>query len=72
VATEARNGVIRVGIRLGQAMHTAIPLQHGLPGMVEIEVERVSPATLVLRGVGKYLGGSPRSAAAAGSQEGAP
>jgi membrane fusion protein (multidrug efflux system) len=46
VATEARDGVIRVELRLGQEMQTAIPLQHGLPGMVEIEVERVSPATL--------------------------
>jgi len=33
---------------------SAIPLQHGLPGTVE--VERVSPATLVLRAIGKRLG----------------
>jgi len=71
VATEARDGVVRVELRLEHTMQTAIPLQHGLPGMVEIEVERVSPATLVLRGVGKHLGGSPRSATAGGSQEGA-
>src|SRR5262245_49364006 len=71
VATEARDGVVRVELRLEHTMQTAIPLQHGLPGMVEIEVERVSPVTLVLRGVGKHLGGSPRSAAADGSQEGA-
>jgi membrane fusion protein (multidrug efflux system) len=69
VATEARDGVIRVELRLTQEKPTAIPLQHGLPGMVEIEVERVSPATLVLRGVGKHLGGSSRSAVAAGRQD---
>jgi multidrug resistance efflux pump len=72
VATEVRDGVIRVELRLAQETQTAIPRQHGLPGMVEIVVEQVSPATLVLRGVGKRLGGSPRSVAAAGSQEGAP
>jgi hypothetical protein len=32
-----------------------IPSQHGLPGKVEIEIERVSPAELAMRGVGKML-----------------
>jgi membrane fusion protein (multidrug efflux system) len=32
-----------------------IPLQHGLPGKLEVEVERISPAALVLRSVGKLL-----------------
>jgi membrane fusion protein (multidrug efflux system) len=72
VATETRDGVIRVELRLTHERSTTIPLQHGLPGMVEIEVERVSPATLVLRGVGKRLGGTTRSIATAESQEGAP
>jgi membrane fusion protein (multidrug efflux system) len=71
VATEARDGVIRVELRLAEETQTAIPLQHGLPGSVEVEVERVSPAALVLREVGKRIGGSPRSAVAARSQEGA-
>jgi len=30
-------------------------LQHGLPGSLEIEVERISPAALALRSVGKVL-----------------
>jgi len=30
-----------------------IPLQHGLPGTVEIELERASPLALILRGAGK-------------------
>jgi multidrug resistance efflux pump len=72
VADEARDGLIRVECGLRSEMQTVIPLQHGLPGTVEVEVERVSPATLVLRVVGKRLGVSPRSAVAAGSQEGAP
>jgi hypothetical protein len=35
-----------------------------MTGSVEIEVERVSPATLVLRGVGKKLGRDPEAARA--------
>jgi multidrug resistance efflux pump len=68
VATEARDGVIRVELRLEPSSPTAIPLQHGLPGAVEVEVERVSPANLVLRAVGNHLGVPARSAAAPGHQ----
>jgi multidrug resistance efflux pump len=72
VAHEARDGVIRVELRLVPEALTAIPLQHGLPGTVEVEVERVSPATLVLRGVGQRLGVSSRNAVATQSHERAP
>jgi len=70
VATEARDGVIRVELRLEPATSTAIPLQHGLPGTLEIEVERISPATLVLREVGKRLGVPNQNTAAPGRQDG--
>jgi hypothetical protein len=30
----------------------AVPLQHGLPGRVEVEVESVTPAQIILRWVG--------------------
>jgi multidrug resistance efflux pump len=69
VATEARDGVIRVELRLEPAMPTAIPLQHGLPGTVEVEVERISPVTLVLRAVGHHLGMPAQNAAAPGRQD---
>jgi hypothetical protein len=32
-----------------------IPLQHGLPGTVKVQVERVAPAILVLWAAGKLL-----------------
>jgi hypothetical protein len=32
-----------------------IPLQHGLPGIVEVEVDHVSPATLVLCTAGRLF-----------------
>ena len=72
VANEARDGMIRVEFYLVPEALTAIPLQHGLPGTVEVEVERVSPATLILRGVGHRLGVSPRNAVTAQSHEGVP
>jgi membrane fusion protein (multidrug efflux system) len=70
VATEARDGVIRVELGLRSAPPTAMPLQHGLPGTVEVEVDRVSPATLVLRAVGHHLGVPAHSVAATGHQDG--
>src|SRR5215470_1016606 len=66
VATEARDGLIRVELQLPPETPTAIPLQHGLPGTVEVEVERISLATLMLRAVGSRLGVSTRSTAATG------
>jgi membrane fusion protein (multidrug efflux system) len=59
VADEARDGRIRVELSLTPDAASPIPLQHGLPGSVEVEVARVSPATLVLHAVGKRLGGLP-------------
>ena len=56
VAHETRDGQIRVELSLTPDFTSAIPLQHGLAGTVEVEVERVTPVTLVLRTVGKRLG----------------
>jgi membrane fusion protein (multidrug efflux system) len=72
VADEVRDGMIRVECRLAAETPPALPLQHGLPGAVEIAIERVSPAALVLREVGTRLGGSTRSAVATGREGGAP
>lgn len=55
VATELRNGHIRVELTVDPAQKFPVTLQHGLPGSVEIEIERVSPATLVLRAAGKLI-----------------
>jgi len=53
VANEPRDGTIRVELSVDPSSAPLIPSQHGLPGTVEIKVERVTPATLVLRVVGK-------------------
>lgn len=54
VAQEPRVGKIRVELAM-LSRQIAIPLQHGLLGSVEIEVERTSPALLVLRAAGAVL-----------------
>jgi membrane fusion protein (multidrug efflux system) len=55
LASEPRDGRIRVELALRPNRGSHLPLQHGLPGTVEVEVERVSPAVLVLRTVGKVF-----------------
>lgn len=55
ISTEARDGRVRVEFKLNEALNPMIPLEHGLPGAVEVEVERISPMMLVLRTVGKRL-----------------
>ena len=57
VAEEPREGTIRVELSLDATSNNRIPLQHGLPGVIEIEVARVSPATLVLRTAGAWFAG---------------
>jgi multidrug resistance efflux pump len=55
VASEVRDGRVRVELGVKPNDASPIPLQHGLPGTVEVQVERVAPATLVLRVAGKLL-----------------
>jgi membrane fusion protein (multidrug efflux system) len=56
VGNEASGGRIRVELSLGSGVAPSIPLGHGLPGSAEVEVEHVSPAILVLRAAGQFLG----------------
>jgi membrane fusion protein (multidrug efflux system) len=49
VAGEIRNGTIRVDLALASDRISSIPLQHGQPGIVQIEVGRVSPVELIVR-----------------------
>ncbi len=56
VAGDIRDGKVRVELAVLPQAHSRIPFQHGLPGTVEIEVEQLSPAALVLRSAGQALG----------------
>jgi membrane fusion protein (multidrug efflux system) len=55
VGNEPIEGRVRVELRLGPNKDTAIPLQHGLPGTAEIEVERATPVEVVLRAAGQLF-----------------
>ncbi|MBV9082275.1 MAG: HlyD family efflux transporter periplasmic adaptor subunit, partial [Acidobacteriaceae bacterium] len=56
VADEIRDGKARVEFELTSVAPSRIPVQHGLPATVEVEVERTTPAALVLRSAGTILG----------------
>jgi len=56
VADDIRDGKIRVELAVNSAPHSGIPLQHGLPGSVEVLVEQISPAALLLRSAGETVG----------------
>jgi multidrug resistance efflux pump len=62
LANEVRDGQIRVELMVNPNSGSRIPLQHGLPGTVEVKVEEISPAALVLRAAGRLLA-SPRATA---------
>jgi membrane fusion protein (multidrug efflux system) len=55
VAGEVRDGQVRVELGITPTAAFRVPLQHGLPGSVEIEVERLTPAGLLLRTAGRLL-----------------
>lgn len=54
VASEVRNGRVRVQLA-PHGNNDARLLQHGLPGSVEVAIERTSPALLALRAAGQMV-----------------
>jgi multidrug resistance efflux pump len=55
VASETRDGHVRVDLAVHHSPSSPIPLQHGLPGAVEVETERVAPVALLIRTLGHAL-----------------
>lgn len=56
VAGEIRDGKVRVELAVSSASPSRIPFQHGLPGAVEVQLDRISPAALILRSAGDLVG----------------
>ncbi|HSU33022.1 MAG TPA: HlyD family efflux transporter periplasmic adaptor subunit [Bryobacteraceae bacterium] len=56
VAGEVRDGTVRVELAVNPSHLSRVPLQHGAPGSVEVQVERVSPAALLLSSAGRLIG----------------
>ncbi len=52
VGSEPTAGQVRVELAFDENPNPAIRLQHGLTGVVAVEVERVSPAALIVRAAG--------------------
>ncbi|HMA06707.1 MAG TPA: HlyD family efflux transporter periplasmic adaptor subunit, partial [Ramlibacter sp.] len=61
VAGEVRDGLVRVEFAPEMVAGPRIALQHGLPGSIEVGIEEVSPAQLVLRAAGKFDAAAPRA-----------
>ncbi|HWO26242.1 MAG TPA: HlyD family efflux transporter periplasmic adaptor subunit [Kofleriaceae bacterium] len=55
VSSEVMDGQIRVKLVLDDQPGSAIPRRHGLIGAVEIELDEVSPATLIARAAGQLI-----------------
>lgn len=60
VASEARDGLVRVELSVDE-LPRGIPLEHGLPGSVDIAVEESTPSRLVLRSFGRALAAPART-----------
>ncbi len=57
VAGDIRDGKVRVELAVSGPPPANVPLEHGLPGSVEVQVEQVSPAGLLMRSAGDLAGG---------------
>jgi multidrug resistance efflux pump len=62
VASETREQRVRVELTVRRAAGSQIPLRHGMPGVAEIEVERVAPLALLVRSLGQTVSGAPVAA----------
>jgi multidrug resistance efflux pump len=59
VAQEVRNGSVRVELAIADSSGFRGKLEHGMPGTVEVAVERLTPFALVLRTAGQWLTAHP-------------
>jgi membrane fusion protein (multidrug efflux system) len=55
VANESRDDQLRVELAVDPGSVPSIHLQHGLAGTVEVQIDRLSPAILLLRAAGQHL-----------------
>ena len=58
VGAEIRDNQVRVEFKPELSEDSPIRLQHGLPGSIEVSIEQISPAVLVLRNTGQLLANS--------------
>lgn len=63
------SGLVRVELALEAPNDPRIQLEHGLQAIAEVEVDRVSPAALLLRAIGEWRGGAPEGPAPAAPED---
>jgi membrane fusion protein (multidrug efflux system) len=66
VADEVRDGTVRVEMAVLDTPDLRVPLGHGMPGTVEVVVEHITPAALVLRLAGQVVATAHRTDTTAG------
>jgi len=66
VSGEMRDGKVWVEASFDPASAARIPLRHGLSGALAVEVERLSPAALLMRSIGRGLDSPPPEVAESG------
>jgi membrane fusion protein (multidrug efflux system) len=65
VASEIRDGQVRVEFDVAPGSAGNKVLQHGLPGSIEVSVDHVAPAVMILRAAGQMLSTPSQSQPAA-------
>ena len=63
VGSEPSEGWVRVELAVSRVPGNTAPLEHGLPGLVEVKVEETSPLTMVLDAAGRFVTGIDAQAA---------
>lgn len=71
VADEVRDGAVRVELAVNTDGGFRGPVRHGMPGSLEVEVEKIAPAALVMRLAGQWVT-QPRGAHQTAARSGAP
>ena len=68
VASEIRDGQVRVEFAVVSSSAPQMVMQHGLPGSIEVSVDQVAPAVLILRAAGQLLSSSAQQLNPAGER----
>lgn len=66
VGSEVRDNQVRVELTPELSKDSPILMQHGLPGAIEVSIEQISPAVMVLRTAGQLFSNSKQSPQPAG------
>jgi membrane fusion protein (multidrug efflux system) len=61
VGSEIRENQVRVEFTPELSENSRIMIQHGLPGSIEVSIEQISPAVMVLRTAGQLLSNSKQA-----------